>query len=164
MNHLPLLGALALAAVVLPAAAISSSASRAPTPVTQASPAPADRLPLVVRDARVIAVPPTATETSAGMTLRNLSRAPIVFTAIRSDVAARAELMTMRRDAQGRMGMVPVKSLTVPAGGELLLKPGGDHLMLMGLKRPLKVGERLRLTLVTADGRTLSVSAPVLKP
>ncbi|WP_027461060.1 copper chaperone PCu(A)C [Deinococcus murrayi] len=163
MNFGPLLGALALASVLLPVSATASSASR-PAPQTAQTTVSAVRLPLVVREARVMAVPPTATETSAGMVLRNLGSKPIVLTAFRSDVAARNELMTMHHDAQGRMGMVTVKSLTVPARGELVLKPGGDHLMLMGLKRPLRVGERLTLTLVTADGQTLTVRAPVQKP
>ena len=73
-------------------------------------------------------------------------------------------LMTTRRDAQGRVGMSGVKSLTVPAGGQLVLKSGGDHLMLMDLKRALKPGERLPLVLVAPDGRTLIVSPTVRKP
>lgn len=173
MNYGPLIGALALASVLLPVSAAASSSSRPATQTAQTQTAQTQtaqttvseaRLPLVIREPRVIAVPPTATETSAGMVLRNLGSKPIVLTAFRSDVAARNELMTMRHDAQGRMGMITVKSLTVPARGELVLKPGGDHLMLMGLKRPLKVGERLTLTLVTADGQTITVRAPVLKP
>ncbi|MCP2015708.1 copper(I)-binding protein [Deinococcus sp. HSC-46F16] len=169
----PLLLSLALAAVVIPAAAIRSQAGQPSAPVahsTHAVPAPsssatsAQRLPLTVQGASVVAVPPGATETSAGMTLRNPGKTPVVLTSARSSAAGHVMLMTTRRDAQGRVGMSGVKSLTVPAGGQLILKPGGDHLMLMDLMRPLKPGERVPLVLVARDGRTLTVSATVRLP
>ncbi|WP_104990159.1 copper chaperone PCu(A)C [Deinococcus sp. NW-56] len=167
----PLLLSLALAAVVIPAAAIRSQAGQPSSPVahsthvapTSSSPS-TGRLPLTVQGASVIAVPPGATETSAGMTLRNPGKTPVVLTSARSSAAGHVMLMTTRRDAQGRVGMSAVKSLTVPAGGQLALKPGGDHLMLMDLKRPLKPGERVPLVLVARDGRTLTVSATVRLP
>lgn len=167
----PLLLSLALAAVLIPAAAIRSQAGQTPAPATHtghATPTPVStstaRLALTVQGASVIAVPPGATETSAGMTLRNPGRTPVVLTAARSNVAGHVMLMTTRRDAQGRVGMSAVKSLTVPAGGQLTLKPGGDHLMLMDLKRALRPGERLPLVLTARDGRTLTVSATVRLP
>lgn len=165
----PLLLSLALAAVVIPAAAIRSQAGQPPaSPDHSAHAAPAStsakRLLLTVQGASVIAVPPGATETSAGMTLRNPGKTPVVLTDARSNVAGHVMLMTTRRDAQGRVGMSAVKSLTVPAGGQLVLKPGGDHLMLMDLKRSLKPGERLPLVLTARDGRSLTVSATVRLP
>jgi copper(I)-binding protein len=45
------------------------------------------------------------------------------------------------------MNMRPVARLAVPAGGRVDLKPGGYHLMLMGLKAPLKTGDRVPLKL-----------------
>lgn len=45
----------------------------------------------------------------------------------------------------------------IPPGGTLELKPGGNHIMLMDLKRPLSAGDMVRLTLVTADGGLLKV-------
>ncbi len=41
---------------------------------------------------------------------------------------------------------------TVPGGGQLVFAPGGYHLMFMGLKRPLKAGERFPVTLVFSSG------------
>ncbi|ODT84537.1 MAG: hypothetical protein ABS78_22535 [Phenylobacterium sp. SCN 70-31] len=41
---------------------------------------------------------------------------------------------------------------SVPAGGQLVFAPGGYHLMFMGLKRPLKAGERFPVTLVFSSG------------
>ena len=45
------------------------------------------------------------------------------------------------------MKMREVKSLIVPAGGALELKPGGYHMMLINLKAPLKQGDKVPVTL-----------------
>jgi copper(I)-binding protein len=62
-----------------------------------------------------------------------------------------------------KMGAVP--SLELPAGQAVELKPGGYHVMLMGLKQQLKAGDSVPLTL-TIEGKggqkeTLQVKAPV---
>ncbi|MEF2277757.1 copper chaperone PCu(A)C [Deinococcus sp. YIM 134068] len=157
----PLLAALALAAVVLPASAGHSGHPAAPVTPAAQSAAP---LPLTVRGATVVAVPPGATETSIFMTLHNKGRTPVTLTGVRAAVARHGMLMATRRDSQGRTGMTNVKTLTVPAGGTLRLSATGDHLMLMDFTRPLRVGETLPLTLVGTGGRTLPVKAVVRKP
>lgn len=44
--------------------------------------------------------------------------------------------------------MRPLQSgLAIPAGSSVELKPGGTHIMLMGLEAPLPEGDSLRLTL-----------------
>lgn len=184
----PLLAALALAAVLIPAAALRAgqtqlgqtqpvpaahgsaqhrSAPAAASPVSADRPAAASPVRpqvLSVQGAGVVAVPPGATETSALMTLRNAGERPVVLTGAQTSLAGHAMLMTTRRDAQGRSGMSAVKTLTVPARGTLRLEPSGDHLMLMGLKRTLRVGETVRLTLSVRGGPPLVVDAVVRRP
>lgn len=158
----PLLAALALAAILLPAAAghANHGASvSAPAPQTSARP-----LPLTAVGATVVAVPPGATETSAFLTLRNTGQTAVVLTGVRTPLARHAMLMTTRRDARGLTGMSAVNKLTVPAAGILKLGPDGDHLMLMDLARVPRVGEKVPLTLTTRDGRSLTVSAVVRRP
>ena len=46
------------------------------------------------------------------------------------------------------MKMHPVGSLEIPAGGSVIFKPQGLHIMLMNLKAPLRQGETLTLTLI----------------
>lgn len=161
----PLLAALALAAVLIPATA-QHAGMRQPAPAApQSAPQPSRApLPLTVQNATVVAVPPGATETSAFLTLRNTGQAPVVLTGVQTALARHAMLMTTRRDARGMTGMSMVQTLTVPAGGTLNLSASGDHVMLMGLTRAPKVGEKVRLTLTTRDGRTLKVDAVVRKP
>jgi hypothetical protein len=63
------------------------------------------------------------------------------------------------------MRMRQVSAIELPAGKPVELKPGGLHLMLMGLKAPLKAGDTVAFTLVVEgrDGKreTLLVKAPV---
>lgn len=64
-----------------------------------------------------------------------------------SDVAARVEVHEMSM-TDGVMKMREVAGgLEVKPGETRELKPGGYHLMLMGLKRPLKEGERFKVEL-----------------
>jgi periplasmic copper chaperone A len=61
----------------------------------------------------------------------------------------------------GVMKMRRIDGLAVPAGGSVVLKPGGYHLMLMDLKQPLKQGDKLQLTLTFEKAGALSVEGPV---
>lgn len=64
----------------------------------------------------------------------------------------------------GVMRMRPAGVLGVRAGGWLEMKPGGLHVMLMGLKAPLRPGTRLPLTLRFERAGNVQVSLPVLPP
>lgn len=63
-------------------------------------------------------------------------------------------------EADGRMSTL--QQLELPGTSISTLAPGGIHLMAAGLRQPLRVGERLTLTLTFASGRTLLVHAPVV--
>ncbi|MEO5735225.1 MAG: copper chaperone PCu(A)C [Rubrivivax sp.] len=63
-----------------------------------------------------------------------------------SPVAKAVELHTMEMDGSV-MRMRQVQGIDVPAGATVALKPGGNHLMFMGLKQPLKAGDKVPLTL-----------------
>jgi len=83
---------------------------------------------------------------------------------VRSPVAGMVELHETRME-NDVMRMRAVRGIDVPAGGIAELKPGGYHVMLMGLKRQIKEGETVPLTLVFegADGKrsSVEVKAPV---
>ena len=61
-------------------------------------------------------------------------------------------VMTMRRLADG---------LTIPADGAVVLKPGGIHLMLIGLERPLKQGDDVPVTLTFEKAGMIDVALHV---
>ncbi|QYK42652.1 MAG: copper chaperone PCu(A)C [Paracoccaceae bacterium] len=79
-----------------------------------------------------------------------------------SDAAARVELHTHVQDAQGVMRMVEVKDgIPVGANETRSLMRGGDHVMLMGLTRPLKDGDVISVTLTFERGEAITVEVPV---
>jgi copper(I)-binding protein len=74
-------------------------------------------------------------------------------------VAKKAELHTMLMEGTV-MKMRRLAGLDIPAGEAVTLKPGGDHVMLMGLNQPLRAGQTFPLTLdfEKAGRRTVMVS------
>jgi hypothetical protein len=65
--------------------------------------------------------------------------------------------------ANGVMEMRPVKSLTIAPGKSVTLEPNGYHIMLTGLKAPLKEGQSVKLTLTFEHAGTQQVTASVAK-
>jgi copper(I)-binding protein len=80
------------------------------------------------------------------MTLRNRGAAPDRLIAAASPVARVVELHTHIREGEV-MRMRPVPDIPVPAGQTVELRPGGLHVMLIGLTAPLVEGARVPLTL-----------------
>jgi len=81
-----------------------------------------------------------------------------------SPVAGFTEIHEMKKDGD-MMRMKAVDALPLPAGRPVDLSPGGYHMMLFDLKRPLKEGDIVPLTLTVVDksGRksTVEVQAAV---
>jgi periplasmic copper chaperone A len=113
---------------------------------------------VIVTDAWVRGTVAQQTATGAYMQLKADRDASVVE--VRSPVAGMAQVHEMSM-AQGRMTMGPVDSLALPAGKVVELKPGGYHIMLMQLKRPLKEGESIPIALVieNADHTKTTVDA-----
>lgn len=92
--------------------------------------------------------------------LVNKGAEPDALVAAASDAAAAVEIHESYRD-MGMMMMRPVKRIDVPAGQKVEMKPGGYHIMLLGLKRDLKPGQVLPLTLQFQKAGRILVSAEV---
>lgn len=80
-----------------------------------------------------------------------------------SPVAERVELH-VHEHANGIMRMVRVAGFDLGPGTPLTLAPGGAHIMLMGLKAPLKAGDRFPLTLAFRDAAPVTVQVEVRAP
>ncbi len=81
-----------------------------------------------------------------------------------TEVAQTVELheTTMQGD---RMKMRPLpKGVVIPAGRRVELKPGGYHLMLIGLRHALKVGDHFSLVLRFEQSDPLTVEVVVRQP
>jgi len=60
------------------------------------------------------------------------------------------------------MKMEPAGEIVIAAGKRFVFKPGGYHIMLMHLKKPIKEGDTFQLSVEFAGGKTLDVKVPVL--
>lgn len=94
------------------------------------------------------------------VTLKNPGAEPDTLLSAATDAAHTVELHETIHDA-GVMRMRPLPKFAIPAGGQLEMKPGGHHLMLLGLTRELKPGETVRVTLTFEKAGRLAVEAEV---
>lgn len=124
------------------------------------SPAPSETPGvLTVTDAWSMATPSGATVAAGYMTIRNSTAAPVRLVSGETPAAKRVEVHAMSIDG-GVMMMRPIEGgLEIPVGGAVELKPGGFHLMLIGLKASLGVGRPVPLTLIFDNG--MRVEAPL---
>jgi copper(I)-binding protein len=83
---------------------------------------------------------------AAYMTLRNTGRDADRLLAASTPVARTVELHTHIRDGEV-MRMRPVADIPIPPGETVRLRPGGLHVMLIGLTEPLRQGTTVPLTL-----------------
>jgi copper(I)-binding protein len=99
-----------------------------------------------------------AQQKATGMFARITSAAGAKLVGASSPAAGVVEVHEMKMDGD-RMTMAAVPVLNLPAGKMVELKPGGFHIMLMGIKQPLKAGEKLPVTLVVEgkDGKRENV-------
>lgn len=115
-----------------------------------------------VEDAYARATSAAAISGAVFFVIVNHSDQPDRLIAVSSDVAERVELHTHVQDAQGVMRMIEVKDGFVVAGGEShALSRGGDHVMLLGLRKPLVQGETFPLTLTFERGDVITLDVMV---
>ncbi|MFD5176352.1 copper chaperone PCu(A)C [Nocardia sp. NPDC058379] len=94
--------------------------------------------------------------------LQNTGDAPVTLVAATSPASDRVEIHEVVPDSTGAKTMRPkAGGITIPAHGEVTLKPGAEHLMFMDLKQPLRTGSETSLTLTFADGSSTVVTAQV---
>ena len=111
-----------------------------------------------VSDAWCPPTPPGAPTAAGYFTVANAGRTPDRLVGGSSPVAAQVQLHSMTTQG-GVMRMRPLTGgLPVAAGTAVSIQPGqGMHLMLIGLKRPLRTGEHVPLTLDFARAEPVMV-------
>ena len=117
--------------------------------------------PIVVRDAW-IREPPPRSPAAGYLVIENRGGEPVELVAVATEAAEQTEIHIMEYK-DDRMTMRQVAGLQVPAGEEVALKPGGAHLMLMELRRPLQDGDEVELVLRFGDGTERRTQMPVRK-
>ena len=117
---------------------------------------------ILVEDPYVRLSRPTSKSGAVFMSLLNPSAEDDRLVSVTTDVAERAELHTHTQDANGVMQMGEVTEGFPIAGMEThILDRGGDHIMLLGLTRPLQQGDTVTLTLTFERSGDITVQVPV---
>ena len=116
---------------------------------------------LEVSNAWARATPGKAENGAAYLTIQ--SPTPDRLLSVSSPVAKKAELHTMSMEGMV-MKMRPLADLDIPAGQPVTLKPGGQHVMLLGLDAPLREGQSFPLTLTFEKAGTRMVTVAIEKP
>lgn len=99
---------------------------------------------------------------AAYMTLRNTGDEAVTLTGLETPLAMMAEVHETKTDDNGVSSMAPAGEVRIEAGESVALETGGLHAMLMQLQQPMKEGDSFPLTLLFADGGTLTVEVPIL--
>jgi len=99
---------------------------------------------------------------AAFMTIHNHGDTDDRLISVTSDAAARVELHTHIEDADGVMRMTHVEDgYDLPAGGELVMQRGSDHVMFMGLTTPFEQDEVITITFKFEKAGDVVVEIPV---
>jgi periplasmic copper chaperone A len=151
--------AILLTLVIASMAAACSASSTSTSSVSAASTPPAGG-PLTVKDVWVRAAP-AGGQTAVYFTIVNGKVAPDALVGVSTPAATSAGLHETTTDNSGMTGMQPVGQITIPGGGTVELKPGGYHVMLMGLANELKVGDTIPLTLTFEQAGVVPITAEV---
>ncbi len=117
---------------------------------------------LMIHNPYVRATPPHSQTSAAFMHIMNTSAKERVLVSATTFVADRVELHTNIKEAE-IMKMRQVDSFEIPANGSVSLKPGGLHIMLFDLKKSLKEGDSVKISLTFANGQEKTIDAPVKK-
>lgn len=97
---------------------------------------------------------------AAYMVIRNAGAADDALTGASSGVAEATEVHESRMDGE-TVTMQKVDRIAVPAEGSVELKPGGFHVMFIGLKRKLTAGDTVEITLHFQNAGDVQVRATV---
>lgn len=131
--------------------------------VLVAAPAWADSNGIKVDQVWARATPGNAKSGAIYLTVTNTGTTPDTLEGVVSTPAAEhADLHEMKMSGNV-MEMRPVKSLTIDPGKTVVLEPSGYHIMLTGLKGPLKEGQTVPLTLTFDHAGAQQVTAAIAK-
>ncbi len=114
----------------------------------------------LVEDAWVMLPPPVADTAAGYMTIKNTGDKEVSVVSVITDIAESPEFHSSMMH-NGMMHMKAMEKVVVPAHGEVKFEQGGNHLMLVGLKKKLKAGEHVMITLTMSDGSKVMVHAEV---
>ena len=115
---------------------------------------------LLWENAWVRSMPPGTEVAAAYGHITNQSDQTVVITAISSSVGEAAQIHDVIAEGDQRR-MVQLDALSLAAGESTEFKPGGQHIMLLGVTAPPPEGSQVELCLLTANSAERCMSVPV---
>ena len=115
---------------------------------------------ITIQEPYVRATPPNLPNSAAFMRIKNSSNKNIAVVNATSNISKVVELHTHDMK-DGVMKMYKIPKIDIPANGETVLKPGGLHIMFIGLYNPLVKGKKVTFTLEFSNGETKTITAPI---
>ncbi|MCW8158162.1 copper chaperone PCu(A)C [Stutzerimonas stutzeri] len=115
---------------------------------------------LAISQAWSRAMPPSAPTGAVYFVLENRGDQPQRLVGAQTPRAGKTELHTHVHQGD-MMKMQQIESVDVPASGKVEFKPGGNHVMLFGLKQPLVAGESFPLTLQFESGAEVTTEVSI---
>lgn len=106
------------------------------------------------------ATPPNIVNSAVFMTLENSSNKDISLIKASSNIAKFVELHT-HSTKDGLMTMYEVEKINIPANNSVVLEPASFHIMLIDLNKPLKIADKIELTLEFSDGSKQNIEVEV---
>lgn len=115
-----------------------------------------------IEDAWARSTPPEATNGAAYMVLNASADDRLVGAMTIEDIAEAVEIHeTSMDDDTGEMTMRPVEGIDLPANEDVILEPGGYHIMFVGLTQPLEAGTSFDILLTFEIAGDVSASVEV---
>ncbi|RTM14179.1 MAG: copper chaperone PCu(A)C [Bradyrhizobiaceae bacterium] len=108
------------------------------------------------------ATPGGAKTGAAYMTVKNSGVSPDRLVSATTSVADKVQFHEERGE-NGVSRMQEVASVNAEPGAQIVFKPGGMHMMMVGLKQPLKEGQTFQMTLQFEKAGSIAVAVPVGK-
>ena len=103
------------------------------------------------------ATPPTAESGGGFLAITNTGTTPDRLIAVKSPAADKVEIHEMKMDGNIMRMREVEKGIEIPPGATVELKPGGFHVMFMGLRAPFAKDAKVPLTLVFEKAGSIDV-------
>lgn len=110
------------------------------------------------------ATAPTAPAGGGFVVIKNTGPTADRLVSARSAAAETVQIHEMKMDGNVMRMRELENGLEIPAGATVTLAPGGFHLMLMGLKQPLKQGSAVPVTIVFEKAGSIDIELAVEGP
>jgi hypothetical protein len=118
---------------------------------------------VLVTNATVRLLPPGVPNTAAYFSIQNQSDTSQTLVSVSADFATKAEIHNHIL-VNDMMSMQQQPEVVIQSGETVNFSSGGLHIMLFGLKQPLREGQSVVFSLHTKEGKSIGVTANVARP